>query len=311
MLGIGTLAKKVFGTPNDRKIKATRPLVDRITALEPEYEKLSDEGLIEKTRSLQQRAQAGEALEALLPEAFANCREAARRALGLRAFDVQLMGGIFLHEGNISEMKTGEGKTLVATFPAYLNALTGKGVHIVTVNDYLARRDSEWMGKVYAFMGLTTGVAVSGLSHEEKKAAYEADITYGTNNEFGFDYLRDNMAFKADERVQRGRNFAIVDEVDSILIDEARTPLVISGPVDERSDLYATMNELVAGLTLQEEEDVDYSIITEAVASENWQHSVAFSDMHRVTDDVFCYNCPDFFEIMKNWGSVTYEGVAY
>ncbi|HBS37038.1 MAG TPA: preprotein translocase subunit SecA, partial [Rhodobacteraceae bacterium] len=248
MLGIGTLAKKVFGTPNDRKIKATRPLVDRITALEPEYEKLSDEGLVEKTRSLQQRAQAGETLEALLPEAFANCREAARRALGLRAFDVQLMGGIFLHEGNISEMKTGEGKTLVATFPAYLNALTGKGVHIVTVNDYLARRDSEWMGKVYSALGMTTGVVYPQQPEAEKHDAYRCDITYATNNELGFDYLRDNMKSELSEIYQRNHNFAVVDEVDSILVDEARTPLIISGPSQDRSELYIAINKLIPDL---------------------------------------------------------------
>ena len=224
-------------------------MVDRITALEPEYEKLSDEGLIEKTRSLQQRAQAGEALEALLPEAFANCREAARRALGLRAFDVQLMGGIFLHEGNISEMKTGEGKTLVATFPAYLNALTGKGVHIVPVNDYLARRDSEWMGKVYSALGMTTGVIYPQQSEAEKHAAYRCDITYATNNELGFDYLRDNMKYTLDGMSQRGQTYAIIDEIDSILIDEARTPLIISGPTDDKSEYYRTINEFIPLIT--------------------------------------------------------------
>ena len=248
MLGIGTLAKKVFGTPNDRKIKATGPMVNKITALEPEYKKLSDDGLIEKTRSLQQRAQAGEALDALLPEAFANCREAAKRALGLRAFDVQLMGGIFLHEGNISEMKTGEGKTLVATFPAYLNALTGKGVHIVTVNDYLARRDSEWMGKVYSALGMTTGVVYPQQAEADKHAAYRCDITYATNNELGFDYLRDNMKSELSEIFQRDHNFAVVDEVDSILVDEARTPLIISGPSQDRSELYVAINTLIPEL---------------------------------------------------------------
>jgi preprotein translocase subunit SecA len=245
MLGLGTLAKKVFGTPNDRKIKATRPLIDRINALEPEFKALSDEGIIEKTRALQARAQGGEDLDALLPEAFANCREAARRALGLRAFDVQLMGGIFLHEGNIAEMKTGEGKTLVATFPAYLNALSGKGVHIVTVNDYLARRDAEWMGKVYAALGMTTGVVVPQQPEAEKKAAYQADITYATNNELGFDYLRDNMKSELSQMNQRGHNFAVVDEVDSILVDEARTPLIISGPAQDRSSLYQSVNALI------------------------------------------------------------------
>ncbi len=249
MLGIGTIAKKVFGTPNDRKIKATRPLVAKITALEPEFEKLSDEGLIEKTKELRKRALDGESLDDLLPEAFANCREAARRALGLRAFDVQLMGGIFLHQGNIAEMKTGEGKTLVATFPAYLNALTGKGVHVVTVNDYLAKRDSEWMGKVFSALGLTTAVIWSGMGPENKLAAYGCDITYGTNNEFGFDYLRDNMKSEMAEVFQKQHNFAIVDEVDSILIDEARTPLIISGPSDDRSDLYQTIDAVIPTLT--------------------------------------------------------------
>ena len=204
--------------------------------------------MVEKTRSLQQRAQAGETLEALLPEAFANCREAARRALGLRAFDVQLMGGIFLHEGNISEMKTGEGKTLVATFPAYLNALTGKGVHIVTVNDYLARRDSEWMGKVYSALGMTTGVVYPQQPEAEKHDAYRCDITYATNNELGFDYLRDNMKSELSEIYQRNHNFAVVDEVDSILVDEARTPLIISGPSQDRSELYIAINKLIPDL---------------------------------------------------------------
>ena len=193
MLGIGRIAKKVFGTPNDRKIKATRPLVEKINALEPEYEKLGDEGLKAKTEELRKRALEGESLDDLLPEAFANVREAARRALGLRAFDVQLMGGIFLHQGNIAEMKTGEGKTLVATFPAYLNALTGKGVHVVTVNDYLAKRDAEWMGKVFALLGMTTGVNGSDMRGADKMAAYTSDITYGTNNEFGFDYTRTTL----------------------------------------------------------------------------------------------------------------------
>ena len=206
---------------------------------------LSDEGIIELTRALQTRARNGESLDAILPEAFANCREAARRALGLRAFDVQLMGGIFLHEGNIAEMKTGEGKTLVATFPAYLNALTGKGVHIVTVNDYLARRDAEWMGKVYSALGLTTGVVVPQQPEAEKKAAYQADITYATNNELGFDYLRDNMKSELSQMNQRGQYYAIVDEVDSILVDEARTPLIISGPAQDRSQLYQSVDALI------------------------------------------------------------------
>ena len=245
MLGFGNITKKIFGTPNDRKIKMTLPLVDQINALEAEFEALSDEAIIIKTGELANRAKGGEALESLLPEAFSNCREAAKRALGLRAFDVQLMGGIFLHQGNISEMKTGEGKTLVATFPAYLNALTGKGVHIVTVNDYLARRDSEWMSKVYGALGLTTGVVYPQQPEREKAAAYACDVTYATNNELGFDYLRDNMKSELSQIHQRFHNFAIVDEVDSILIDEARTPLVISGPAEDRSDLYQTIDVLI------------------------------------------------------------------
>ncbi|MBL6427926.1 MULTISPECIES: preprotein translocase subunit SecA [Maritimibacter] len=249
MLGFGTIAKKVFGTPNDRKIKATRPTIEKINALEPEFEKLTDQGLIDKTAELKARLEKGEKLDDLLPEAFANCREAARRALGLRAFDVQLMGGIFLHEGNIAEMKTGEGKTLVATFPAYLNALTGKGVHIVTVNDYLAKRDADWMGKVYAALGMTTGVVYPQQPDGEKKGAYAADITYATNNELGFDYLRDNMKSRIEDMNQRPHHFAIVDEVDSILIDEARTPLIISGPSDDKSELYVAIDRIIPELT--------------------------------------------------------------
>ena len=251
MLGIGSVARKIFGTPNDRKIKATRPLVEKINALEPEFQALSDEELIAKTDGFRTRIAEGESLDALLPEAFANCREAARRALGLRAFDVQLMGGIFLHQGNIAEMKTGEGKTLVATFPCYLNALSGKGVHVVTVNDYLAKRDADWMGKVYAALGMTTGVVYPQQPEAEKKTAYAADVTYATNNELGFDYLRDNMKSSLEEMNQRGHNFAVVDEVDSILIDEARTPLIISGPSQDRSDLYKTIDALIPELTAE------------------------------------------------------------
>ena len=245
MLGLGKIAKKVFGTPNDRKIKVTQPLVDQINLLETDFKSLSDAAIILKTEDLKKRAKNGEELDNLLPEAFANCREAARRSLGLRAFDVQLMGGIFLHQGNIAEMKTGEGKTLVATFPAYLNALTGKGVHIVTVNDYLARRDAEWMSKVYGALGLTTGVVYPQQQDEEKAAAYACDVTYATNNELGFDYLRDNMKAELNQMHQRHHNFAIVDEVDSILIDEARTPLIISGPAQDRSELYQTVDKLI------------------------------------------------------------------
>jgi preprotein translocase subunit SecA len=249
------IVRKIFGSRNDRLLKRMSRVVGRINALEPELEGLSDEQLRARTDEFRQRIKDGTSLDDVMVEAFATVREASRRVLDMRHFDVQLIGGMVLHEGKIAEMRTGEGKTLVAPLAAYLNALTGNGVHIVTVNDYLARRDAGWMGKIYEFLGMTTGVIVSGQTYEEKKAAYESDITYGTNNEFGFDYLRDNMAFTAQDRVQRSRNFAIVDEVDSILIDEARTPLIISGPVDERSDLYAKMNAIVPGLTLQETED--------------------------------------------------------
>ena len=246
---------KLLGSRNDRQLKRMSRVVAKINDLEPDCKALSDEALKAKTDEFRKRQADGESLDDLLPEAFATVREAAWRTLEMRHFDVQLIGGMVLHQGKIAEMRTGEGKTLVATLAAYLNALTGNGVHIVTVNDYLARRDADWMGQVFAFLGMTTGVIHTGQSFEVKKAAYEADITYGTNNEFGFDYLRDNMAFTANERVQQGRNFAIVDEVDSILIDEARTPLVISGPVDERSDLYTKMNALIGELEPQEEED--------------------------------------------------------
>ena len=249
MLGMNTIAKKVFGSPNDRKIKAAQPLVQQINDLEADFEALSDEQIKAKTEEFKARVADGEALDDLLPEAFANVREAAKRALGLRAFDVQLMGGIFLHQGNISEMKTGEGKTLVATLPAYLNALTGRGVHVVTVNDYLARRDAEWMSQVYGFLGLKTGVIVPDMDPNEKLEAYRADIAYATNNELGFDYLRDNMQSELSQVAQRDHYFAIVDEVDSILIDEARTPLIISGPAEDRAELYVTVDKLVPELT--------------------------------------------------------------
>ena len=248
------ILRKLFGTANDRQLKRLSRIVDSINEREPDFKKLTDDDLRAKTDEFRSRLANDESLDDLLPEAFAAVREAAWRTLQMRHFDVQLLGAIVLHQGKIAEMRTGEGKTLAATLTAYLNALTG-GVHIVTVNDYLASRDAEWMGQVYSFLGMTTGVVVSQQSYEDKKAAYEADITYGTNNEFGFDYLRDNMAFTAVERVQRGRNYAIVDEVDSILIDEARTPLIISGPVDEQPDLYIKINALIPKLTEQEEED--------------------------------------------------------
>ena len=248
MLGLGKIAKKVFGTPNDRRIREVQAIVENINALEKDFSLLSDNEISSKTKEFKQRYGEGETLDKLLPEAFANCREAAKRALGLRAFDVQLVGGIFLHRGNISEMKTGEGKTLVATFPAYLNALVGKGVHIVTVNDYLAKRDAEWMSKVYTALGMTTGVVYPQQEDEEKLEAYSCDITYATNNELGFDYLRDNMKPSIDQIAQKHHYFAIVDEVDSILVDEARTPLIISGPAQDRSELYIQIDKLIPSL---------------------------------------------------------------
>ncbi|MEM9010656.1 MAG: preprotein translocase subunit SecA [Pseudomonadota bacterium] len=248
MLGLGTVARKVFGTANDRRVRGTRGVVAAINALEPELEQLSDADLAAKTPAFRARLEQGESLDDLLVEAFAVVREAAKRALGLRPFDVQLQGGLFLHQGAISEMKTGEGKTLVATLPVYLNALAGKGVHVVTVNDYLARRDAEWMGQIYRFLGLSVGVVVPGMPEEEKRPAYAADVTYATNNELGFDYLRDNMKASLDQMVQRGHSYAIVDEVDSILIDEARTPLIISGPTEDRSDLYRQVDTIIPEL---------------------------------------------------------------
>ena len=249
------LVKKIFGSRNDRVVKKLRKIVNKINPLEEDIKSLSDEQFPEKTNELKARLNQGETLDDILPEAFALVREAGSRVLNMRHFDVQLIGAMVLHNGNIAEMRTGEGKTLVATLAAYLNALSDLGVHVVTVNDYLAKRDSEWMGQIYNFLGLTTGVIVSGLSTEERKEAYACDITYGTNNEFGFDYLRDNMAFSKEGRVQRELNFAIVDEVDSILIDEARTPLVISGMVDDKSELYQTINALIPKLIPQKVED--------------------------------------------------------
>ncbi|OYW26864.1 MAG: preprotein translocase subunit SecA [Caulobacter sp. 12-67-6] len=245
MLGF---AKKLFGSSNDRKVKTLTARVAKINAFEPEYAALSDEALKAKTAEFKARLEKGETLDDLLNEAFAVVREASKRVLGMRHFDVQLVGGMVLHFGGISEMRTGEGKTLVATLPTYLNALSGKGVHVITVNDYLAKRDAEWMGQIYNFLGLSYGVIVNGLSQGERQRAYRSDITYGTNNEFGFDYLRDNLVYSVEEMVQRGHHFVIVDEVDSILIDEARTPLIISGPTEDRSELYKTIDVLVKEL---------------------------------------------------------------
>ncbi|MDD9908857.1 MAG: preprotein translocase subunit SecA [Ahrensia sp.] len=245
MVSFAGLARKLFGSDNQRRVKKYGPQVDAINALEGEMQGLSDAELAAKTEEFKAQLAEGKALDDILVHAFAVVREAAKRSIGLRPFDVQLIGGMILHEGNISEMRTGEGKTLVATLPVYLNALEGKGVHVVTVNDYLAKRDSEWMGKVYAFLGMTTGVIVNELNDDERQQAYGCDITYGTNNEFGFDYLRDNMKFELEAMVQRGHHYAIVDEVDSILIDEARTPLIISGPVDDKSDLYVSVDKVI------------------------------------------------------------------
>ncbi|HVM32481.1 MAG TPA: DEAD/DEAH box helicase, partial [bacterium] len=274
-----TILTSIFGSKNDREVKKLWPKVAQINALEPQIQALSDDQLKAKTAEFKDRLAQGETLDELLPEAFAVVREASKRTLGMRHFDVQLIGGMVLHQGKIAEMRTGEGKTLVATLAAYLNALPGKGVHVITVNDYLARRDSRWMGPLYEFLGLSTGVIVSGgQSTEEKRAAYAADITYGTNNEYGFDYLRDNMAFSVADRVQRGTHFAIVDEVDSILIDEARTPLIISGPTDDNSDLYVKVNTLIPKLTRQAEEGQpgDYSVDEKArqvyLTEEGHQH---------------------------------------
>jgi preprotein translocase subunit SecA len=245
---LGSLAKSLFGSANDRKVKPLWATVSKINALEPRFQAMSDAELAAMTPAFRERLEKGETLDDLLPEAFAVVREAAKRTLGQRHFDVQLVGGMVLHKGNISEMKTGEGKTLVATLPVYLNALAGEGVHVVTVNDYLARRDSEWMGQIYRFLGMSVGVIVHGLDDAERKAAYAADITYGTNNEYGFDYLRDNMKYSLDSMVQRGHSFAIVDEVDSILVDEARTPLIISGPTDDQSETYRQVDAVMDAL---------------------------------------------------------------
>ena len=270
------LITKIFGTYSQRELKSIYPIADKIEALADEYKALTDAQLQAKTPEFKERLANGETLDDLLPEAFATVREAADRVLGLRPYRVQLIGGIVLHQGRIAEMKTGEGKTLVATLPSYLNALTGRGVHIVTVNDYLAKRDSEWMGKVHRFLGLSVGLIVHDLSKEERQAAYNADITYGTNNEMGFDYLRDNMAIYKNEQVQRGHNFAIVDEVDSILIDEARTPLIISGMGDKSTQLYDMAESLVARMKKyvvaevdskeEEAEDIDADYVVDEKA---------------------------------------------
>lgn len=268
---LGALAKKLFGSSNDRRVKGYQPRVAAINALEAEVAQLSDEALRARTETFRQQLAEGAKLDDLLVPAFATVREAAKRTLGQRHFDVQLIGGMVLHEGSIAEMKTGEGKTLVATLPVYLNALAGKGVHVVTVNDYLARRDAEWMGKIYNFLGLTVGIIVHGLDDEERQRSYACDITYGTNNEFGFDYLRDNMKYEVAQMSQRGHHFAIVDEVDSILIDEARTPLIISGPLDDKSDLYVAIDKVLPKL-VKGDYEVDEKQRTAALTEAGNEH---------------------------------------
>ncbi|HBB55622.1 MAG TPA: preprotein translocase subunit SecA, partial [Hyphomonadaceae bacterium] len=243
------ILRKVFGSVNERKLRPFRPKVARINALEPMYEALSDEALKAKTLEFRQKLDNGASVDDLLPDAFATVREAAKRSLGQRHYDVQLLGGMVLHSGAIAEMRTGEGKTLVATLPVYLNALTRRGVHVVTVNDYLAKRDAEWMGQIYRFLGLSVGCIVHGLDDRQRREQYRADVTYGTNNEFGFDYLRDNMKYQLTDMVQRGHHFVIVDEVDSILVDEARTPLIISGPTEDRTEFYKSINALIPELS--------------------------------------------------------------
>jgi preprotein translocase subunit SecA len=271
MLGLGNLGRKVFGSANDRRIKRYRPNVDAINAIEPDFAKLTDAELRAKTDEFRKQLSDGKELDDILPEAFATVREAAKRTLGQRHFDVQLIGGMVLNEGSIAEMKTGEGKTLVATLPVYLNALLGRGVHVVTVNDYLARRDAEWMGRIYNFLGLTVGVIVHGLTPDQRRKAYAADVTYGTNNEFGFDYLRDNMEYNLQAMVQRGHYYAIVDEVDSILIDEARTPLIISGPTEDRSALYTTIDAVIPKLSATDYE-LDEKVRSATFTEEGTEH---------------------------------------
>ena len=268
--------KKLFGDPNEKELKRMQTIVDAVNALESSMQQLSDASLIGKTNEFKDRLEKGETLDDIMAEAFAVVREASRRVLGMRHFDVQILGGITLHEGNIAEMRTGEGKTLVATMPVYLNALTGKGVHVVTVNDYLARRDSEWMGRLYRFLGLSVGLIVHGLDFAERKRAYAADVTYGTNNEFGFDYLRDNMVIAPEQMVQRPLNHAIVDEVDSILVDEARTPLIISGPGEKSTDLYVKLAKAVANF----QEGADYTVDEKAKTVSPTEQSIAKAEKY-------------------------------
>ena len=287
---INNVLSKVIGSSNDRLIKKYTTLVEKINSFEDNMQALSDNDLAFKTIQFRERLKGNETSDDILPEAFAVVREASQRTIGLRHYDVQLIGGMVLNEGSISEMGTGEGKTLVATLPAYLNALDGKGVHIVTVNDYLAKRDAEWMGKVFSFLRLEVGTAISGLSGEEKKAAYSCDITYATNNELGFDYLRDNMAFSQEQKMQKSLNYAIIDEVDSILIDEARTPLVISGPTGDYAEAYIAINKMIPSFTLQTEtgsgKDVEIIVPGDYTVDEKHKQVFLSDDGHAKAEEL-------------------------
>jgi len=290
---IANLLTKVFGSKNARELKLLSPVVEKVNALEPEIQTMSDDQLRAQTSGFRDRINMGESLDDILPEAFATVREASIRTLNMRHFDAQLIGGIVLHSGKIAEMKTGEGKTLAATLPAYLNALTGRGVHIITVNDYLARRDTEWMGHIYQFLGLSVGTILHGLDDDERKAAYSSDITYGTNNEFGFDYLRDNMKFEKDSIVQGELNYAIVDEVDSILVDEARTPLIISGPAEKSTDLYYQVNSIIPRLS----RDVDFTIDEKARSVMMTEEGIAKAENTLKVDNLYD---PKYIELLHH-----------
>ncbi|MDD3168938.1 MAG: DEAD/DEAH box helicase, partial [Eubacteriales bacterium] len=278
------LMEKIFGDLNVKEVKKVEKIADQIEALDDRMQSMTDGELKAKTAEFKERLAAGETLDDILPEAFAVCREAAWRSLGMKHFRVQLIGGVVLHQGRISEMKTGEGKTLVATLPVYLNALEGKGVHVVTVNDYLAKRDMEWMGKLYTFLGLTVGCVIHGITNEVRKASYLADITYGTNNEFGFDYLRDNMVIYKEDMTQRELNFAIVDEVDSILIDEARTPLIISGQGEKSTDLYQTADKFVSTFRIEEDFTMDEKDRTVSLTEEGVEKCEKFFKIENFSD---------------------------
>ena len=290
---VTSLLTKVFGSKNERELKKINPIVEKINAFEPQMQSMSDEALKTQTRLFKERLNNGESLDDILPEAFATVREASIRTLKMRHFDVQLIGGIVLHQGKIAEMKTGEGKTLAATLPAYLNALTGRGVHIITVNDYLARRDTEWMGHIYKFLGLSVGCILHGLDDNERSAAYGSDITYGTNNEFGFDYLRDNMKFDIDTIVQKELNFAIVDEVDSILVDEARTPLIISGPAEKSTELYHVVNGIIPRLVSER----DFTVDEKARSAVMTEEGIAKAEQLLKVDNLYD---PKYIEILHH-----------